>query len=134
MPPAEPGRSIPVLDGGQDGADLVPEDLPLQPSRPRASSALGGGSYLSPASGVDINSFAYFLTDRGNGTARGLVYWQLPNITVVWRVTSFGFYEFTPGTTSLAFAGPIVSILGTPRPGVEVGSTATSQTRYSRHS
>lgn len=89
--------------------------------------SLGRGSYASPADPQTVSQFSYFLTDRGNGAAHGYAIWSFPATTIVVRVTSFGFFDLPQGggtTTALAFAGPIVAVLGTPtNPNAVVGRT-----------
>jgi hypothetical protein len=93
--------------------------------------SIGKGSYKSPSNPEQTSHFRYYLTDRGNGAARGYAIWFFPKSTIVVRVTSFGFFNLKHPPTglvpSLAFAGPIVAVFGTPSgPNAVVGRTAFS--------
>lgn len=100
--------------------------LAAAPAQAQGLVSIGSGSYTSPSNPLQTSRFSYFVTERGNGAAEGLAIWVFPNATFVVRVTSVGFFELTPGTTSLAFAGPIVAIFGTPPGPAAVGNTAYS--------
>lgn len=87
--------------------------------------SLGGGSYPSPSNPGQISSFSYIVVEGGNGATHGYALWVFPEVAIAVQVTSFGFFELVPGTTSLAFAGPIVGIVGTPGGGgAALGRTA----------
>jgi len=87
--------------------------------------SIGSGSYESPSNPGQTSYFAHIIAQGGNGAAHGHAVWMFPNVIIAVEVTSLGFFELTPGTTSLAFAGPIVGILGTPGSGgAEIGRTA----------
>lgn len=85
---------------------------------------VASGSYRGLTAPNPVLRFSYLVFGYGNGSADGLAIWRGPDSTIVWRVTSVMSVEFTPGTTSQAFAGPIVAIFGTPPPGFAVGATA----------
>lgn len=95
------------------------------PAQAQGLVTIGSGSYLSPSNPLQTSHFAHVVTEGGNGAVHGHAIWFFPNTTIVVQVTSYGFFEFTPGTNSLAFAGTIVAILGNPaNPLATVGRTA----------
>lgn len=98
------------------------------PAEAQGLVGIGAGSYDSPSNPGNVSRFSYFLTDRGNGEAGGLAVWVFPAATFVVRVSSFASYEWD-GIRSLAFAGTIVAIFGTPRGGATVGQTAFTAMR-----
>jgi hypothetical protein len=87
--------------------------------------SLGFGRYQSPSNPEQTSYFSHVIVGGGNNTAHGYAVWVFPEVIIAVDVTSFGFFELTPGKTSFAFAGPIVGILGTPGSGgAEIGRTA----------
>lgn len=78
----------------------------------------GHGTYLA-ANGQDTLTFTFFVAEGPGGSAHGYAIWSGPNSVVLWRATSFMFFE-----GALGFAGPIVATIGTPPPGYVIGVTA----------
>jgi len=79
----------------------------------------GYGSYLA-SNQTSVLEFSYAVTQR-NGVVQGLGIWQGPGSVTVFRVDSAVY--LSDGET-LAFAGVVVAIFGTPPPnGATVGGT-----------
>jgi len=94
------------------------------PANAQGIVSAGSGSYLSPSDPTQTSSFVHLIQEGRGGTVQGTGIWFFPNSTVVVDITSYEHYEFTPGTTSLAFAGTISAIYGTPsNPLATVGRT-----------
>jgi hypothetical protein len=93
------------------------------PTQAQGLVSAGNGKYPAFSEPITLH-FTYFLMDKGNDKADGLAIWRGPNSITLWRITSWGFFEFTPGKRSLAFAGKVVAIIGDPPPGASVGATA----------
>lgn len=99
------------------------------PAEAQGLVSIGRGSYKSPNNPEQTSHFAYYLSERRTGKVRGYAIWFFPKSTIVVRVTSYGFFKLTPNSDkeSLAFAGPIVAVFGTPSgPNAVVGRTAYS--------
>jgi len=94
------------------------------PAQAQGLVSIGAGSYVSPSNPSQTSSFVHFIWEGWNGRVHGRAIWFFPDATIVASVTSYEYHEFTPGTTSLAFAGAIRSVYGTPAgPLATVGRT-----------
>jgi hypothetical protein len=100
------------------------------PAQAQGLVSMGSGSYKSPSNPEQTSHFSYYLAEGRNGTGHGYAVWFFPQTTIMIRVTSYGFFELPHGTgstTALAFAGPIVAVLGNPsNPNAVVGRTGFS--------
>lgn len=87
-------------------------------------SAFGHGTYFSPTS-QNTPSFTFFLTERHNGSVQGFAIWRGASSTIFFELSS-AMYLPPPYAGSLAAAGRILCIIGTPGPGLPatVGATA----------
>ena len=95
------------------------------PAQAQGLVSIGAGSYISPSNPTQTSSFAHFIYEGWNGSVHGHAIWFFPDATIVVNVTSYAYHEFTPGTTSLVFAGAISAIYGTPNgPLATIGRTA----------
>ena len=95
--------------------------LAFSPAPARAQTGLvaaGHGSFLA-FNGVDTLRFTFAVTGQIDGPTHGFAVWRGPNSVILWQVTSSTFLG-----QAVAFAGPIVAIVGTPPPGFAVGVTA----------
>lgn len=88
--------------------------LAATPAQARATVSVGAGSYISPSDATQTSAFVHLIQDNWAGTVHSTGIWFFPNATDVVDITSYAYYEFTPGTTSLAFAGTISAIYGAP--------------------
>lgn len=77
----------------------------------------GHGTYLA-ADQTTVLEFTYVVRVSPNGSVQGFAAWRGPDSITIWRVDSAMFIDET-----LAFAGQIVSVFGSPPPGQVVGGT-----------
>lgn len=98
--------------------------LAAAPAQAQGLVSVGAGSYISPSNPTQTSRFMHLIQEDRNGTVHGHGIWLFPNATIFADVTSYEYYEFTPGQTSLAFAGTISAVLGNPiNPLATVGRT-----------
>jgi hypothetical protein len=77
----------------------------------------GHGTYLA-ADQTTVLEFTYVIKVNSNGSAHGFAAWRGPDSLTIWRVDSATFIDET-----LAFAGQVVAIFGSPPPGQVVGGS-----------